>query len=36
MHWLSALIQVRTETAGVLHFDIEEARHTRTRLETDT
>ena len=36
MHWLSARIQARIETAAALDLDIEEARQTLARLETDT
>ena len=36
MHWLSARIQARIETAAALDLDIREARQTLERLETGT
>ena len=36
MHWLSASIQRRIETADELNFDIEEARQTLAQMEVDT
>ena len=36
MHWLSARIQARIETAAALDLDIGEARQTLTRLEATT
>ena len=36
MHWLSARIQARIETAAALDLDIEQARQTLAQLETDT
>ena len=36
MHWLSARIQARIETAAALDLGIEEARQTLTRLEAAT
>ena len=35
-NWLSARIQARIETAAALDLDIEQARQTLARLETDT
>ena len=36
MHWLSARIQSRIETAGALEFRIEQARQTLARIEEGT